>query len=71
MIKIVKEHNGFHYLLTEIQMYTLILLELNMSQEVLNKIKAKSITQNIFKIQENVWILLYHIHRIYILLRLC
>ena len=27
--KKVKEHIGFHYLLTEIQLYTLILLELN------------------------------------------
>ena len=27
--KKVKEHTGFHYLLTEIQLYTLILLELN------------------------------------------
>ena len=29
MIKIVKEYIGFHYLLTKIQLYTLILLELN------------------------------------------
>ena len=29
MIKIVKEHIGFHYLLTEIQLYTSIPLELN------------------------------------------
>ena len=27
--KKVKEHIGFHYLLTEIQMYTVIILELN------------------------------------------
>ena len=27
--KKVKEHTGFHYLLTEIEMYTLIILELN------------------------------------------
>ena len=29
MIKIVREHIGFHYLLIEIQLYTLIVLELN------------------------------------------
>lgn len=29
MIKKVKEHTEFHYLLTEIQIHTLILLELN------------------------------------------
>ena len=29
MIKIVKEHIGFHSLVLEIQLYTLILLELN------------------------------------------
>ena len=47
MTKIVKEHIGFHYLLIEIQLYTLILLE------VLNKIRHKSITHNIFRIQDN------------------
>ena len=29
VIKIVKEHTGFHYLLTKIKLYSLILLELN------------------------------------------
>ena len=29
MIKIVKEHSGFHYLMIEMQLHTLILLELN------------------------------------------
>ena len=29
MTKIVKEHNGLHYLSTKIQLYTFILLELN------------------------------------------
>ena len=29
MIKIVKERNGLHYLSTKIQLYTFILLELN------------------------------------------
>ena len=50
--KKVKEQIGFHYLLTEIQLYTLILLEY-IPQEVLNKIKDKSITDNIFRIQDN------------------
>ena len=36
------------------QLYTLILLELNIFfQEVLNKIRDKSITHNIFRIQDN------------------
>ena len=30
MIKIVSEHIGFHYLLIEMQLYILILLELNL-----------------------------------------
>ena len=38
-MKIVKEHIGFHYLLTEIPRYTLILLELNI---FLKKYLAKS-----------------------------
>ena len=42
MTKNVKYHIGFHYLLTEIQLHTSILLELN-----------KSITLNIFIIQDN------------------
>ena len=46
MIKIVKEHLWFHYLLIETQQYMLILLELN-------KIRDKSITHNIFGIQDN------------------
>ena len=54
MIKIVKEHIRFHYLLKEIQLCTLILLELNVfPQEVLNKIGDKSITHNIFRIEGN------------------
>ena len=46
-------HIRFHYLLTEIQRYTLILSKLNISQEVLDKIKDKSITHDIFRIQDN------------------
>ena len=50
----IDDNNGFHYLLTEIQLHTLISLELsNVPQEVLNKIKDKSITHNIFRIQNN------------------
>ena len=51
MIKIVKEHIRFNYLLTEIQMYTFEIEYI--PREVLNKIKDKSITHNIFKIQDN------------------
>ena len=54
MTKKVKEHTGFHYLLTEIQLYPLILLELNIFQkEVLNKIRDRSITHNTFRLQDN------------------
>ena len=35
--KKVKEHIGFHYLLTEIQLYTLILLELNTSTRTIKQ----------------------------------
>ena len=50
----IDDNNGFHYLLTEIQLHTLISLELsNVPQEVLNKIKDKSITHNIFRIQNS------------------
>ena len=51
MIKIVKEHIRFNYLLTEIQMYTFEIEYI--PREVLNKIKDKSITHNIFRIQDN------------------
>ena len=50
MIKIVKEHIRFNYLLTEIQMYTFEIEYI--PREVLNKIKDKSITHNIFRIQD-------------------
>ena len=54
MIKKVNEHIGFHYLPTEIQLYNLIYLEFKyILQEVLNKIKDKSIAHNIFRIQDN------------------
>ena len=54
MIKRIKEHIGFHYLLTETQLYTLIFFGIEyISQEVLNKIKDESITHNTFRIQDN------------------
>ena len=51
MIKIVKEHIRFNYLLTEIKMNTFEIEYI--PREVLNKIKDKSITHNIFRIQDN------------------
>ena len=54
MIKIVKEHIGFHYWATEIQLHTFDSFGIKyIPQEVLNKIKDKSITHNIFRIQDN------------------
>ena len=50
MIKILKEHIGFHCILIEILLYALIEY---IPQEVLNKIRDKSITHNIFRIQDN------------------
>ena len=59
VIKKVKEHIEFHYLLTEY--FDCILLTVYFEsfrieyipQEVLHKIKDKSITHNIFGIQDN------------------
>ena len=56
MIKKVMKRIGFHYLLTKIQLYTLILLELNIFQ-ILNKIKDKYVAQNLFRIQEDDFIM--------------
>ena len=54
MTKIVKEQIGFHYLLTKILLYTLILLKLNIFlKSFINKIGNKSITHNMFRIQDN------------------
>ena len=44
----VKEHIGFHYLLTEIQLYTLILLELNILLKKYLTIRYKSINISIY-----------------------
>ena len=52
--KKLKEYIGLHYLLREIQLCILILFETEyIPQEVLNKIKDKSITHYIFRIQED------------------
>ena len=52
MINKVKEHTGLHYLLTDIWPCSLIFLEL-FPHKVLSKIKNKSITHNIFKVQDD------------------
>ena len=53
MIKILKEHIWFHYLLTKnlAVHFDSFVIEY-IPQEVLNKIKDKSITHNIFRIQD-------------------
>ena len=50
--KKVKEHIGFHYLLTETQELEILLRIEYVPKEVLKKIKDKSITRNIFRIQD-------------------
>ena len=50
--KKVKEHIGFHYLLTETQEFEILLGIEYVPKEVLKKIKDKSITRNIFRIQD-------------------
>ena len=53
MIKVLKEHIWFHYLLTKnlTVHFDSFVIEY-IPQEVLNKIKDKSITHNIFRIQD-------------------
>ena len=41
------------YILAEIQLYTLILLELNIFFKKIKKIRDKFITHNVFRIQDN------------------
>ena len=54
MIKKVKKHIWLQYLLTGIQLYTLIFFGFEcIPQKVLNTIKDKSITHNIFRIHDN------------------
>ena len=48
----VDEHTEFNYFLTEIQLSTLIGTEF-IPQESLSKIKGKSITHNIFRLQSD------------------
>ena len=43
MIKTVKEHSGFHYLMIEMQLHTLILLKLNIFVWKYKKIRDKSL----------------------------
>ena len=58
LIKIAKEHIGFHYLLTGFWLYFLIFFRIEyLPLEVLNKIRDKSITHNIFRIQDNEFIM--------------
>ena len=69
MIKQVNKHIGFDYLLTEIQLYTLILLELNIflkTYRIKSKINLPHATYLEYKIMIlYVSILFYHFHRIY------
>ena len=58
MIKNVKEHIRFHYLLIEVQLYTFILLELDIFlKKYLKKIKDKLIVYNIFETKDNEFIM--------------
>ena len=53
-MKKIKIYIEFHYLLMEIYLYTLILFGIkHIQQKVSNKMKDKSITHNIFRIQDN------------------
>ena len=62
----VKEHIGFHYLFTEMFYWNDSTGIEYVLQDVLNKIKDKSISHNIFRIQSNnMWILMYCFLRIY------
>ena len=57
MIEIVREHIGFYYLLLERPLYFDSFGIEYISQEVLNEIKNKSITRNIFRKQDNIFII--------------
>ena len=58
MTKKVMEHIRFHYLLTEIELCTLVLLELNKFFKIYYKIiKDKSINHNISRIQSDDFIM--------------
>ena len=47
----LKEHTGFHYLLTEMQLYTFWIEYI--PHNLLNKIRDKSISHNMFRIKDN------------------
>ena len=49
----IKQQIRFHYLLTEIQLCTLIVLEFNIFFKTLIKIKDTPITNNIFRRQSD------------------
>ena len=68
----MKEHIVFRYLLTDIQLYTLILLELNIFHKNYWSY-YKSVTHNIFRIQDNEFIICwcYGIVRIYVSYNIC
>ena len=53
MTKKVKEHVALHYLLTKIQLYFDYFGVEYIPLESLNKIRNKSITHNVFRIQAN------------------
>ena len=54
MIEIVKEHIGFHYLLTKVlAIYFDSFRPEYIPQEVINKIRDKSITHNVFRFKIN------------------
>ena len=52
--KKVREHTEFHYIFMEMQLHTLIFFGFKcIPLEVINKVKDKSITHRIFRIQDN------------------
>ena len=53
MIRVVKKHIGFHYLLIEIVVYFDFFGIEYIPQKLLNKIRDKSITGNIFIMQDH------------------
>ena len=58
MIKKVMKHIGFHYLLTKIQLLYFDSFGIEyIPQEILNKIKDKYVAQNLFRIQEDDFIM--------------
>ena len=68
MTKKVKERIGFHYLLKKKMAVYFDSFVIEYSpQKVLNKIKNKTITNNIFRVQPYVRILLYCFYRIMLL----